>query len=141
MSTVNEWWLLTDIPAAIQVTSGFGEKFQMILQAMMLPLPPPPAPVSAATMAVMQVLMSAWNHQNNASTFHLGKTTTLPPSNHNLLKANSVLKEWQHACTIAQKGDHMITVIASLWRVKGSLKEQLVHLIQQLSHSTALMPV
>ena len=93
---------------------------------MMLPPPPPPAPVSA----VMQVLMSARNHQNNASTFRLGKTTTLPPSNHNLSKANSVLKERQRACTIAQKGDHMIAVIASLWRVEGSLKEQLVHLIQ-----------
>ena len=90
------------------------------------PLPPSPSPVSAAA---AQVLVSAREYQNNASTFRLGNTVTPSPSNHNLQKVNGVLKERQQARTLAaQRSDHMIAVIASLWRVEGYSKERAVHL-------------
>jgi len=107
------------------MTPGFEERFKVIHQAMM----PPPllqSPVLATTSAVAGVLVSTQNYQNNASTFHLGKTTTLSTSTHNLPKVKSVLQEQQRAHTVGQGGDHMIAVIASLWKVEGSSKEQLV---------------
>lgn len=96
---------------------------------MMLP-PALPAPVSPATTTAIQVLASARNYQDNASMFRLGKTATLPPPNHNLQKAASVVKERrERARVLGQKGDHMIAVIASLWKVEGSSKERQVYLI------------
>ena len=87
--------------------------------------PPPPPPVSAAA---TQVLVSAREYQNNASTFRLGNTVTASLSNRNLPKVNSILKERHHVRTLAQKSDRMIAVIASLWRVEGSSKERAVRL-------------
>jgi len=137
MLTVDERWSLTDIPAATKTTTGFDEKFKRISQAMMLP---PPAPILAATTAATQILASAQNYQSNASTFRLGNTVTPSPSNRNLPKVNSILKERQQV-RLVQKGDHMISVIASLWKVEGSSKEKLVRLFSQSPKSTSLILV
>jgi hypothetical protein len=95
-------------------------------------LPPPlPAPASAATTAAAQVLASARNHQNNASSFRLGKTIALGSSGHNAPKVDGVLKERQRARTLAQTSDNLIGVIVSLWKCEGSSKAQLVRLVQQ----------
>lgn len=92
---------------------------------MMLP-PPLPTSILTATTTAAEVLVSAQNYQNNASAFRLGKTATLSASTHNLPKVKGVIQERQRVRTLAQGGDHMIAVIASLWKVEGSSKEQLV---------------
>lgn len=121
---VDEQWSLNDIPGAIRIAPGFDEKFRKIREAMMLP----PIALSPAATAATRVLVSARAHQNNASTFRLGKTATFSSSSNNS-KVPGILKERQQARTATHQGDHLIAVIASLWRVEGSSKARQVCLI------------
>lgn len=130
-TTVEQQWSLDDIPAAIRIVPGFGERFRKIREAMMLP-PPPPATHLTTTAAATQVLASARTYQNNASAFRLGQTATFSSPSINSPKVTGILKERQHARTAAHQGDHLVAIVASLWKVDGSLKVQQVCLIQRV---------
>lgn len=108
---------------AIRIFPGFNEKFKTIQEAMMLPPPLPVARSISATAATQQVLSSARSYQNNASTFRLEKTIAFS-SPGNGSKVTGILQERQHVRTTAQQGDHLIGVVASLWKLDASSKLQ-----------------
>jgi hypothetical protein len=117
---------------AIRIAPGFDEKFKKIREVMMLPPPPPPVTRSVTIMpATQQILSSARSPQSNASAFRIGKTITFSSPGNNS-KVTGILQERQHARTVAHQGDHLIGIVASLWKVDGSLKAQRVCLTQSL---------